>query len=81
MITVLVELTEQELKAMEFLVDDPEQWIIDAAKNKALQAIELYVKESSDKQPEKLTELEKEAIVAAGSLETAKVRNILKKGV
>lgn len=81
MITVLVELTEQEFKAMEFLVDDPEQWIIDAAKNKALQAIELYVKESSDKQPEKLTELEKEAIVAAGSLETAKVRNILKKGV
>ena len=61
--SITIVLTDAEYKAMSLIVVSPEQWVQDAAKNKALSCIERTIKEQTDKQPNKISTEEKETIV------------------
>lgn len=72
-----VTLTEAEVKAMEIIVPDVQEWITNAAKGKAAKCVERAIInfDLSEKRPEKLTDQEKEAIIAAAEVPKRKERD------
>ena len=60
---ITVTLTDEEYKAMQVLAQTPEEWVQNAATNKAQKMIERIVFENSDLQPDKASVAEKKRII------------------
>lgn len=60
---ITITLTDEEYKAMKVLAETPEEWVQNAAKNKAQKMVERLVAENSDLQPSKASESEKKRII------------------
>lgn len=60
---ITITLTDDEYKAMSVLAETPEEWIQNAAKNKAQKMIEVLVRDNSDLQPDKASVAEKKRII------------------
>lgn len=60
---IIVTLSQTEYDAMTVMTITPEEWLQHAAKNKARKLINVLVRDNSDKQPEKITDGEKETII------------------
>ena len=60
---ITITLTDEEYKAMQVLAQTPEEWVQNAAKNKAQKMIEGLVRDNSDLQPSKVSLVEKKKII------------------
>ena len=60
---ITITLTDEEYKVMQVLAETPEEWVQNAATNKARKMIERLVEENSDLQPAKISESEKKRII------------------
>lgn len=71
--TIIVTLTQEQYDALSVLTSTPEEWVQNAATNKANAMIERLVKKYSNKQPSKMTQGEKEAVIR--TIDLVKERN------
>ena len=60
---ITITLTDEEYKALSILAQSPEEWVQNAATNKAQKMMEKLVKENSDLQPDKISLTEKKKII------------------
>jgi hypothetical protein len=60
---ITITLTDEEYKAMSVLTATPEQWVQDAATNKAQNMIDQIVTDNSDLQSSKVSASEKKRII------------------
>lgn len=60
---ITITLTDEEYKAMQVLAETPEEWIQNAATNKAQKMIDRLVFDYSDLQPDKISIVEKNKII------------------
>jgi len=70
--TIIVTLIDEEYKAMSVLTSTPEEWINNAAKNKARAMIDELVNKYLDRKLEKITLQEKYDIINSLDLEKEK---------
>ena len=68
------ELSDVEVKSLEYDVFDIKEWVENAVKNKARQCIDTIVEKHSDKQPKKIDETEKETIIMNADIKSTKER-------
>ena len=73
---IIVELTDEEYKSLEWQVNSPEEWITHAAKNKARQSGERMLLELSDKRLDVMDDNEKKNLIKNSILKTRKQRDI-----
>lgn len=66
--------TAAQEKAMAYIAFDPQEWIQNAWDNRARQAIDEIILHTTDKQPQKVSAADKEAICLNADIKTAKVR-------
>lgn len=69
---VIVNLSQVRFDALDILPGGRQKWADDALNNKANNLIDVLVTNNSDKQPNKITEAEKEVIVNGIDLEKEK---------
>ena len=69
-----IQTTPEQEKAMSYVIVDPQEWLQHAWDNRARQAIDTLVLDKSDKQPGKISVVEKKAIVTNAQIKTAKQR-------
>ena len=66
--TFTITITDEEYKVLQWQLVNPDQWVIDAIKNKILNSQSRMLLELSDKQPNKLTEQEKKDLIISSTL-------------
>ena len=70
--TVIV--SDEELKVLEWDIYDVQSHIQNAISEKARRTMDILVKEHTDKNPNKVSKQDKEAVIAGLTLETARER-------
>jgi len=68
----IITYTDEEYKAVESIVDDPEIWLQKAWKGKAFNCIDRAIEEETNLNVKKLTDEEKKQIIKDTKLKTAK---------
>jgi len=68
--------TDEQMKAMEYVTLDPQEWIQNRWDDRARQAMNQIVLEHSDKQPKKIPLAEKLRIVREAKIKTARQRQL-----
>ena len=71
---LIVTYTEEQMKAMEYILLNPQDWIQRAWNNKARQCMEKVVLEVSDKNPTKIDDTERDRIVRDADIKPRKER-------
>lgn len=73
--TITITVTKEEVKAVEAIVVDAQEWLQKAWDGKATKCIERAVKEISDKQPAKMTKEEKAKLIKDTEIKTRKEKD------
>jgi len=76
---ITVILTQTQHDVFDILPGGRQKWVDDAVKNKANTLIDVLVQDYSDKQPQKISDAEKEIIVSGIDLAKEKDKRIGKK--
>lgn len=72
--TTVVNLTAAEQKAFEYVANMPVDWIENAIRERVRHANRQIVKETSDKNPNRIDATETAALVDASTIKSAKIR-------
>lgn len=72
-VDITITLTQVQFDALSVITSTPQEWVQNAATNKANSMIERLVRKHSDKQPSKITDQAKKAII--NSIDLVKERN------
>ena len=78
-VDITISLTDEQYDAMSVLTSTPEEWVQNAATNKANKTIDVLVKSHSTMQPDKITKEEKNAIISTIDLKKEKEKRSGKK--
>ncbi len=78
-VTLTVNLSDEEYKAMSVMTVTPEEWVQRAITNKANKMIESLVRDCSDKQPSKMNNAEKKTVIDSIDVEKEKEKRSGKK--
>ena len=69
-----ITLTDEEDKAMQYIAYSVQDWLDNAAHNRARQAMDEIILQHSDKQPKKIVQEERATIVRNADIKTAAQR-------
>lgn len=67
---IIINYTDEQMKAMSFVTVNPTQWIQDAWDNEARVGTDEIVRETTDRQPDKLTVEQKKEIVQGALIQS-----------
>lgn len=71
---IKIQLSDEEVKALEWDIVDIEEWASNAIHNKARQCIDKVIEEYSDKQLKKIGQVERDQIVRGAGVKSATER-------
>jgi len=71
---IIINYTDEQMKAMKYVVLSPEEWLQNCWDNRARQAIDEVIEDMSDRQPDKLPVERKIKIIKRVRIKTAAER-------